>query len=85
MLALSVCLSGCVTGATIEAAKEHVHYKPQKVENGKISPLEVESVENAKPGYYALVPFAIAADVALLPVYAGVIIAVNLGLMKPPY
>ena len=44
-------LSGCVTGTTIEAAREHVNYKQQKVIDGKITPLEVESVEKAKPGY----------------------------------
>ena len=70
--ALVLVLSGCVTGTTIEAAKEHVNYKQQKVdENGKITPLEVESVEKAKPGYYALVPFTVVADVALIPVYLG--------------
>ena len=84
LLLLSVCLSGCVTGTTIEAAKEHVNYKPQKVEDGKITPLEVEFVEKAKPGYYALVPFAVAADVALLPVYVLGTIAINLGILPVP-
>jgi hypothetical protein len=83
---LAVLTSGCVTGTTIEAAKEHVNYKQQQVrEDGSITPPEVESVEPAKPAYYALVPFAVVADVALTPVYIGVIIAVNVGLMKPPY
>ena len=86
MVAQSICLSGCVTGTTIEAAKAHVNYKQQKAgEDGKLTPLEVESVEKAKPAYYALVPFAVVADVALIPVYVGVTVAVNLGLMKPPY
>jgi hypothetical protein len=76
-------LSGCVTGTTIEAAREHVNYKQQTVEDGKISPPEVESVERAKPGYYALLPLTVAADVALLPVYVGWVVAVWVGLMEP--
>jgi hypothetical protein len=49
LLVFSVPLSGCVTGTTIEVAKEHVKYKPQTVdENGKIEPLEVESVEKSE-------------------------------------
>ena len=83
--AIVLCLNGCVTGKTIEAAREHVHYKPQKVEDGKITPLEVESVEKAKPGYYALLPLTVAADIALIPVYVGVVIAVNVGIMKQPF
>jgi hypothetical protein len=82
---LAVLTGGCVTGTTIEAAKEHVNYKPQKVEeNGKITPLEVESVDKAKPGYYALVPFAVAADVVLMPVYVVGTIAINLGILPVP-
>ena len=84
MVLLSVSLIGCVTGTAIEAAKEHVKYKPQKVEDGKITPLEVESVETAKPGYYALVPFAVVADVALIPAYVLGIIAINLGILPVP-
>jgi hypothetical protein len=83
-LAVIVLVSGCVTGTAIEAAKEHVNYKPQRVEDGKITPLEVESVEKAKPGYYALMPFAVAADVALLPVYILGTIAINLGILPVP-
>lgn len=84
VLAVIVLSSGCVTGTTIEAAKEHVNYKPQRMEDWKITPLEVESVEKAKPGYYALVPFAVAADVALLPVYVLGTIAINLGILPVP-
>jgi hypothetical protein len=84
-LSLAVLASGCVTATTIEAAKEHVNYKPQKVEeNGRIPPPEVESVDQAKPGYYALVPFAAAADVALMPVYVLGTIAINLGILPVP-
>jgi hypothetical protein len=78
-------LSGCVTGTTIEAAKERVKYKPQTVDkNGKITPLEVESVEKAKPGYYALVPFAVVADIVLIPVYVFGTIGINLGVLPVP-
>ena len=83
-LAVIALSSGCVTGATIEAAKEHVNYKPQRVVDGKITPPEVESVDKAKPGYYALVPFAVVADVALLPVYVLGTIAINLGILPVP-
>ena len=83
-LITTVLWSGCVTCTTIEAAKEHVNYKPQKVEDGNITPLEVESVEKAKPGYYALVPFAVVADVALIPVYVLGTIAINLGILPVP-
>jgi len=84
VLLLSVSLTGCVTGTTIEAAKEHVKYKPQTVENGKITPLEVESVQKAKPGYYALVPFAVVADIVLIPVYVFGTIGINLGVLPVP-
>jgi hypothetical protein len=84
VLIATVLWSGCVTGTTIQAAKEHVNYKPQKVEEGKITPLEVESIEKAKPGYYALVPFAVVADVALIPVYVLGTIAINLGILPVP-
>ena len=83
LTAIVLC-TGCVTGTTIEAAKEHVNYKPQKVVDGKNTPPEVESVEKAQPGYYALVPFAVVADVALLPVYILGTIAINLGLLPVP-
>jgi len=83
IIAIVLC-SGCVTGITIEAAKEHVSYKPQKVVDGQITPLEIESVEKAKPGYYALVPFAVVTDVALIPVYVLGTIAINLGILPVP-
>jgi len=83
LMATLLC-TGCVTGSTIEAAKEHVNYKPQWVEDGKNRPLEVESIEKAKPGYYALVPVAVAADVALMPVYILGTIAINLGILPVP-
>lgn len=71
-MAFLVALSGCqVTHSTIDAAKDKVHYRPQKVEGGKTTTLEVESVEKGKPGYYVLVPFAFVADVVLTPYYVG--------------
>ena len=79
---LTICLSGCVTGTALEEAKDHVYYKPQAAED-PYKPLEVERVEKGKPGLYALLPLTVVADVALIPVYVGWIIAVNVGLMEP--
>jgi hypothetical protein len=84
VLVLAGLVSGCVTRSTIEAAKEQVRYKPRKFVEGKITPLEVESVEKARPAYYALVPFAVAADVALTPAYVLGTIATNLGILPVP-
>jgi uncharacterized protein YceK len=80
----TILCSGCVTGTTLEAAKQQVNYKPRTVENWKTTPIEVESIEKAEPGYYALVPFAVVADVALLPVYVLGTIAINLGILPVP-
>jgi hypothetical protein len=70
-----ISLSGCVTGETIGYARTCSH----TTESG-----EVVIDYKGKPGLYALVPLTIPADIALLPVYVGGIIAVNTGLMSPP-
>jgi hypothetical protein len=57
LFALVACLTGCVTGMTVEHAEE-----------------------NDKPAFYALTPLTVAADTALLPVYAVWVIGVNVGL-----
>jgi uncharacterized protein YceK len=69
-----LCLTGCLTADTLDAAKAHTHTN----EKG-----EVVIDEPAKPGYYAQLPLAILADTILLPVYAVAIVGVNLGLMTP--
>ena len=80
------CQNGCVTRTTIRAAEKDVEYKPQRLdENGKLAPPEIQSVREERPAFYVLVPLAVAADIALTPVYLGVFVAVNAGLMKPPY
>lgn len=85
LLAVIVLLSGCaLTAMTIDAAKEHVNYKVKRVEAGESTPLEIESVEKAKPGYYALVPFAVVADTVLLPVYGIGAIGVQFGIVPFP-
>ena len=84
ILAVIVPSSGCVTGTTIAAAKDRITYKPTWSEGVMIGS-EVDTVEKGTPGYYALVPFAVAADIVLAPVYVGAVAAVNIGLMKPPY
>jgi hypothetical protein len=72
LVVVLVALSGCeVTHRTINTAKDKVHCRPQRVEDAKTTALEVESVEKGKPGYYALVPLAFVADVALTPYYVG--------------
>ena len=68
LLSASILCTGCLTGSTIAAAKESVKYQPQTGGDEKITPLEVELVEKAKPAYSALVPFAAVADLALRPV-----------------
>ena len=83
LLAAFVLSSGCVTGTTIAAAEERVTYK-SKWSNGVIIGSEVDTVEKGKPGYYALVPFAVVADVALIPVYVLGTIAINLGVLPVP-
>jgi hypothetical protein len=42
-------------------------YKPHK----EISSGPSEEEKEAKPGYYALLPFAVVGDIALAPVYLG--------------
>jgi hypothetical protein len=56
--------SGCFTDKTLTAAQE---YKPHK----EISSGPSEEEKEAKPGYYALLPFAVVGDIALAPVYLG--------------
>ena len=51
-------MSGCLTDKTLTAAQE---YKPDVAEEAK----------EAKPGYYALLPFAVLGDIALAPFYLG--------------
>jgi hypothetical protein len=80
---LTVLPSGCVTGITVEEAKEQVYYKPCTPED-PYRPQEVDHVEKGKPGLYALVPLTVAVDVALLPVYALGTIAINVGILPVP-
>jgi hypothetical protein len=69
-----VSLSGCITADTIDNARSD----RRTIKSG-----DVEIDYQVKPRYYALVPLAIAADIVLVPVYAGAIIAVNTGMMRP--
>ena len=64
MLALTALIStsGCLTDKTLTAAQE---YKPPK----EISAGVTEEAKEAKPGYYALLPFAVMGDIALAPVH----------------
>ncbi|MGO8929720.1 MAG: hypothetical protein ACLQU3_22875 [Limisphaerales bacterium] len=80
---LTAISSGCVTGLTLEEAKEQVYYKPCTPEN-PYRPPEVDHVEQAKPGLYALLPVTVAADVALLPVYVLGTVAINVGILPVP-
>jgi hypothetical protein len=84
LVAMLLSAGGCVTGSTIAAARERVYYRPSKWENGRFQDPEVDHVKKAQPAYYALVPIAVAADVALTPVYIAVLVAVNTGMMSPP-
>jgi hypothetical protein len=54
------CLSGCATDKTLTAAKERTRTK----DDG-----EVVVDREAQPGYYALLPFAVGADIVLSPAY----------------
>ena len=70
--------SSCLTSRTIEAAKGE-HYTC-KTPNGE------ETVDKKPhPAMYAVVPFAVIGDVAMSPLWIPIIIAVNLGLMEPPF
>jgi hypothetical protein len=75
LVTTAITLSGCVTGTTWHAAHtdSHVDEKNKLVIDHK-----------GKPAYYALLPLAVTADVALLPAYLVFTIAVNVGLAKPP-
>ncbi len=53
--------SGCVTRNTIDAAQN-----PQYTKNDKGDVVETKS---GNPGYYALVPLAVVADIVLIPGY----------------
>ena len=75
--------SGCVTGTTLDAAKDKATYR-SKYSQGVIVGSEVDTLEKGRPGYYALVPLAVAADVALMPVYLLGTVAINLGVLPPP-
>ena len=83
MLALLAAVSsGCVTANTLEAAKKsHVEYQPSTPARGD-TPAEIDHVEKGNPELYALLPLAVAADVALLPVYVVVVVGVNVGLIR---
>ena len=72
-----VSLSGCVTAETIGYARTYSHTDP---ESG-----EVVIDYQGKPGYYALLPLTIPADIVFdVPAYVVAIIAVNTGLMPVP-
>ena len=75
LLFVGACLSGCVTADTLDSAKARTHINEKH---------EVVIDQPARPGYYGLLPLSIAADTALLPVYVVAIVAVNLGIMRPP-
>ena len=61
--ALVACLfatSGCYTRHLVqEKARAHIEYDPQARENRTV---------NGEPGYYALVPLTVAADIITFPV-----------------
>jgi len=59
LAAVLICLSGCITANTIQVAKTKTH----KSDKG-----ETVVDEPGKPGYYALVPLTIVADVATSPI-----------------
>jgi uncharacterized protein YceK len=62
LLTAVACLSGCVTGTTLEAARTYSHVNEKQ---------EVVIDQKGKPGYYALVPLTVPADIVLAPVYLG--------------
>ncbi len=71
--------SGCLTSRTIQAAKGE-HYTCNTPEG------EQTVDKKPYPAMYAVVPFAVIGDVVLVPIYwIPVTIAVNLGLMEPPF
>jgi hypothetical protein len=59
---LALCLSGCVTSSTLDHARDQSHTDS----NG-----EPVVTRKGKPGYYALLPLTVPADVVLSPVYVG--------------
>jgi uncharacterized protein YceK len=70
----STALTGCCTTLTLQKAKGSSHTDKQ----GKTI---VD--EKPEPAAYALLPVAAIGDVATLPFWVVVTMAVNLGLMKP--
>lgn len=78
-LLVAVLTSGCLTSQTIEAAKGE-HYTCKTPEG------ERTVDKKPHPAMYTVVPFAVIGDVILVPIYwIPVTIAVNLGLMEPPF
>jgi hypothetical protein len=75
---LPLALGGCLTGNTwILARGEDLSYYDNKTRK------MVPDIRKPEPAAYALLPFAVVGDVALLPVWIGITIATNLGLMRP--
>jgi len=60
VLLLAASLSGCLTHSTIEHTKEYSYTNSEG---------DKKIVWEAKPGLYAVVPFAVLGDIALTPVY----------------
>ena len=69
-------LTGCCTTLTVQKAKGSSHTDKK----GKIV---VD--QKPEPAAYALLPVAVIGDIATLPYWVVVTIAVNLGLMRPPF
>ena len=61
-LVLALCLSGCVTSSTLDHARAQSHTDS----NG-----EMVVTREGNPGYYALLPLTVPADVLLSPAYLG--------------
>lgn len=96
ILALALVQCGCVTGHALHTARGG---EAGKAVPREVSPAD-DTVEEAgteddnaqdktpatpQPAMYALVPFAIVADILLIPFWIVVTILVNLGLMEEPF
>ena len=68
-------LNGCATSLTLQNAKGSTCINKKG---------ETVIVEKPRPALYGMLPFAAVADIASIPFWVGVTVAVNLGLMKPP-
>ena len=60
LVLLAISLSGCVTGSTLDHAKDQSHTNDKG---------ETVVTREGKPGYYGLLPLTVPADVALSPAY----------------